>query len=124
MYLILKKYYNANVSINNDPLIITTMKIIFSIIGLLFFISVGFSQNTNCSYVGSINGYDYTRCGYCGGWLIEVNGHIFRADSIPNAKVILGSSKDIVFPIPVYLDYKRSKNWINERIVITCIKKR
>lgn len=85
---------------------------------------VGFSQSSNCSYRASINGWDNTRCGFCGGWLIEVNGQVFRADSIPNAKEILGPSENRKFPILVYLDYKRAKDWSNHRIVITCIKKR
>jgi hypothetical protein len=102
----------------------TKMKIIFSLIGLLYFISAVYSQSNNCKFIGFINGYDRTRCEFCGGWLIEVNDRIYRADSIPNAKVILGPDENTKFPIPIYVDYVNDKIWVDRRIVITCIKKR
>ena len=86
----------------------------------LIFISVtGFDKNTNCKNFGFINGWDSTRCGWCGGWIIEVNGHTYLADSIPNSKEILVSK----YPIPVILSYERAKFYGDRRIVITCIQK-
>lgn len=91
----------------------------------LIFISVtGFDKNTNCKNFGFINGWDSTRCGCCQGWIIEVNGHTFLADSIPNSKAIVGSRENRKYPIPVYLDYKKAEYCSDRKIVITCIEKR
>jgi hypothetical protein len=102
-----------------------TMKIILlSFLCLLLVTSIGIEKDVNCRYLGNLIGRDATRCGCCGGWIIEIEGHTFLADSIPNKNEIL-SPKDTIFPIPVFIDYREAEFCSNRsRIIITCIKKR
>jgi hypothetical protein len=97
-----------------------TKAILFVFLCLIFIVISGFDKNTNCINFGYINGYDSTRCGCCGGWEIQVDGHTYLADSIPNSKAILGYK----YPIPIYLNYKKADYCSDRKIVITCIEKR
>jgi hypothetical protein len=99
------------------------MKPIILLLVLYSITGSGSNQKQVCDLPGQITGWDTTRCGCCEGWIIIVNDHRFLADSIPNAKVILGPVENRVYPIPVYISYKPEKHCIN-RIVITCIQKR
>jgi hypothetical protein len=99
------------------------MKPIILLLGLFLITGSESDQKQVCDLPGQIAGWDIRRCGCCEGWIIIVNDQKFLADSIPNAKVILGPVENRVYPIPVYLSYKREIRCRN-RIVITCIQKR
>jgi hypothetical protein len=94
---------------------------IYLTIGIVFILIFGFKQGTDCMNLGYIKGRDSTRCGCCGGWIIDVNGHTFLTDSIPNSKEILGKPENLKFPIAVFLDFKKARYCSDRRIIITCI---
>ena len=98
------------------------MVFIISFSCFLLVSSNGSEKDFNCRYVGNLIGWDATRCGCCGGWKIEIEGQYFLADSIPNKRQVL-SPKDTIFPIPVFIDY-RKEEFCNNRIIITSIKKK
>jgi hypothetical protein len=81
-------------------------------------------KSTDCFYDAQVIGGDNRRCGCCGGWIVDVDGHTYLADSIPNANEIMGKPEDRVFPIPVYLNYVKAFSCTDTRIIITCIKKK
>ena len=93
-------------------------------ISLLSIILLIPNQRINCEYAGLITGWDATRCGCCEGWIIEIDGYIYLADSIPDSKKILGPRESLEFPVPIYLEYEREEFCSGKRIIITCIKKR
>ena len=88
---------------------------------VLFFGLNSFNRADNCSYYGKILGWDSTRCGCCEGWVIEVDGNRYLADSIPNAKEFFKSTNNQKYPISVSLDYEKKAGGCANRIVITCI---
>jgi len=96
--------------------------LLLSLLLILLHSSSGVEKSQDCRYYGNLTGWDNSRCGCCGGWIIEIEGHTFLADSIPNKKQVL-SPKDTIFPIPVDIDFT-PKEFCSSRIVITCIKKR
>ena len=91
----------------------------------LFYFGIStFNQADNCRYYGSIHGWDSTRCGCCEGWIIEIDGKRYLADSIPNARELFKSPYKKTYPILVFLDYEKKIGGCDNRIVIKCIKLR
>jgi hypothetical protein len=99
------------------------MKIAIFFLGV-FFLTMCESNHHDCDKTGEIIGLDMTLCGCCGGWVIEVDGHTYLANSIPNAEETFGPEEDWVYPIPIYLSYKNGEYCSSMRIENTCIKKR
>jgi len=94
------------------------------LIFLFYFGISAFNLADNCRYYGSIRGWDSTRCGCCQGWVIEIDGKRFLADSIPNSKEFFKSPFTKKYPILVFLDYEKKAEGCDNRIVIKCIKVR
>lgn len=59
-----------------------------------------------------LTGTDARRCAspYCGGWFIEINGETKRFLEIP-AQTDIDFNNELVFPIPVEVQWKRYDNW-------------
>ena len=94
---------------------------------LFFFLFLGlnsFNRAGNCWSEGKILGSDATRGGCCSGWIIEVDGKTYLADSIPNRKELFKSINTVKYPILIYLDYEKSAKDCANRIVIKCISAR
>ncbi len=96
-----------------------------AILIFLFYFGIStFNQADNCRYYGILRGWDSTRCGCCQGWVIEIDGKRYLADSIPNAKEFFKSPFTKKYPILVFLDYEKKTEGCDNRIVIKCIKVR
>ena len=98
--------------------------LLFILPALILLTTSELKQNEPCRFKGFITGTDSRRCSCCQGYVIEVNGHTYLADSIPNKKEIMGNDETAKSPIPIYLDYVHPKYCSSMRIIITCIKKR
>lgn len=90
----------------------------------LFFGLNSFNRAYNCWSEGKILGSDATRCRCCSGWIIEVDGKTYLADSIPNSKEFFKFIKTVKYPILIYLDYEKSTKDCANRIDIKCISAR
>ena len=83
----------------------------------------GFSYQ-NREVKGEIVGWDSTRCGDCGGWMIDINNCLYLTDSIPKGIIEKRSNGFDILPQKVYLRYEIVKRGMRNRIKITSIRKR
>ena len=69
---------------------------------------IGFSacnkEKDYYSSTGIITGFDYTKCGCCFGWMINIDSTIYLLDSIPSSSNI--NLKETLLPLSVKLDWR------------------
>jgi len=80
-------------------------------------------ENEDYKSIGTIIGFDATKCGCCGGWIINIDDGRYLIDSMPDDSNINLATETI--PITIKLDWQLVNNGCSffNRITVQRIKK-
>ena len=98
------------------------MKTLFSMMVVITVVVFASCNKENSEYksIGTIIGLDNRPCMCCGGWIIEIDGHDYQFNFLPDSSINLKKEK---FPITVKLDWKMNTIGCTNTITIERIKK-
>lgn len=96
-----------------------TVRLIFLV--LIMFACTKEKENDTYRSFGTITGYDMTKCGCCGGWIINIDDVSYLTDSIPDYSSF--NIAEETFPIAVKLDWQMNEKGCLNKITVQRIKK-